>query len=326
MDWNTLTLPNSQFNKDLDAVYMSSLLRMQGMPLLHKSLGTNKNISGRGYIKEQVMAGNALFEEVAEGAQEAPLFNPREVTNWTVKVKLYKRGIKVTREAVDDDFKNWIPKWVEQLADSSVYTVERDFVDRNFNNGFTYDASRDKRDSKALYATDHPVGLDGGTIANAAGTPANLSESTLADAIASFTYTKNDDGFWVPTQITSFTLVVHASRVPYANQIVKSMSSMTAQANSGVRNLISDYTITVTTSPFLTGVNRWFLIANPIQGTTSDQTIEGTGTTGMVLLWKDMYALEQKVEQDPDVKKWIGRYRMTQYISDFRSAYGNNAS
>lgn len=326
MDWNTLTLPNSQFNKDLDATYISRLLRIQSMPLLHKSLGQSRNISGRGFIKEQVMAGNALFEEVAEGAQEAPLFSPREVTNWTVKVKLYKRALRVTREAIDDDFKNWVPRYVEQLAESSVYTVERDFVDRNFNNGFTYDSSRDKRDTKALYATDHPVGLDGATIANAAGTPANLSESTLADAIASFTFTRNDDGLYVPTQISSYTLVVHSSRVPYAQQLVKSMSTLTVNQNSGVMNLVAPYSIQVVTSPFLTGVNRWFLIANPTQGTGSDEVIEGTGSTGMVLLWKDMYALEPDVKVNPDVKYWIGRYRMAQYISDFRGAFGNNAS
>jgi hypothetical protein len=320
--WSTLTLPNSQYDKDVDKTYFSTLKGMwDGGDLLYRKVGFLRELK-RGFFRDIVVAGARLYEPAAEGVGEAKTYVPRKVADMRAELTTYKAALVITRENMDDDFKSYIGQYTAELARYGEYSIEQTFVNKflNITTGTVYDPTRDLRDGVSLYNVAHPVGLNGFVVSNLAATPSALSESSLAQALTSFTYTRNDDGLYLPQMIKKYWLVVHVSKMPTALQIVKSMSSLSDYKNDGVPSLINaiGLDIEVVTSPFLTSVDAWFLVA---QDTALDQ--QGRG---LVVAYKDMPKVEKKVNIDPDWVKYIGRFRLTMVATDYRSVYANEGA
>ena len=242
--------------------------------------------------------------------------------NPPTRLETKKLGLKVSRELQDDDLYGYVAKHSARLPDFTVRTIEQDFVDAFINTGFTYDSYRDQRDnfgaslSIPYYSASHRAGLSGKTYSNT-GTTAALSEATLAQAAYAWTGMVDDGGLVIPMIPTSFALIVHGTQIGKALQIVNSLSTLTANVNSGVKRLGGEFSFKVFMTPYQTSTTQWTLV--PLD---FDEENEG----GWDVIFRDTPVVETKTNQDPDWKKWIARTSYSNIVGSARAAYFNQGA
>lgn len=320
--WQTTTIPD-HFNGDFNKRYVEGYVKyLQSPNLLFRRLGNIIN-TNRPNWKGTITTLMGNWGEVAEGIQEAPPVRPEKVRDLNLRVRLIKGVLVVSRELFEDDKAsgyNYVNGLIPQFSQRGPKKMELDFVNAFINNGFTYDAERDLRDGVALYSTAHTAGNTGITYGNTPATAGALSESTLAQAIGYYwggIY--NDAGELDPMlDIKKFVLVVHPSKVIYAQQLVKSLSSTSDYKNSGVINPVSSangLNIEVLAAPFQTSPTQWSLFPE----TTNKE--DG----GLAILMRTAPGAPERIDrQNPDQVQWQGRMRYAMGSLNPRWAYSNS--
>lgn len=164
-------------------------------------------------------------------------------------------GFEVTETALEDDQYDQLVRAAEWLAFSARYVQEKQAA-APLNNGFTTETTPD---GKALFADDHVL-KGGGSARNELATPADLSASSLMQAmIDSQTETKLESG-QIVAPITGWNLVIPPGYEFLADRILMS-AGMPGTADNDRNPLKARRSISIVVNPHLTDTTAWFLLA-----------------------------------------------------------------
>lgn len=315
--WTTLTQDNTPYDADINKRAIGGARNhLASGKLLMTKLGNRININ-RPYYKSSVTVLDGQWQEIAEGIEERPTMNPRDVVNMQVRVKLYGAAIVVSKQRMNDEGYGYIQKLVPTMTERALERMEVDFYNMIMNvNPTTYDPYRDQRDGVSLYNVAHGAGVNGATYGNTPASGSPLSETSLSQAITYYMSIRNDAGDLAPWMGNKFVLVVHPSRYLYAQQLVKSLSSTADAKNSGVINPVSranGLEIEVVPGLYQVSTTAWLLAA---VGDNEDG--------GADIVVRDAPGAPVKnVKYNPDQIQWLSDMRYTLYVSDPRKFYYN---
>ena len=164
-------------------------------------------------------------------------------------------GFEVTQTALEDDAENLLQRAGEWLAFSARY-VEEGRAANPFNNGFTTETTPD---GVSLFNTAHPL-KGGGTAKNRPSTDADLSATSLTQAMIDLQTDQKDEAGHLSAPITSWTLYVPPALEFLAERLVKS-KQMPGVADNDVNPVNSRRTWDIVVNPRLSDADAWFLIA-----------------------------------------------------------------
>ena len=221
----------------------------------------------------------------------------------------YGLGFRVTKEMLEDDLYNIIQQMPSALADTIVRF--KDTVCANvFNNGFSSTGTdfMSGGDGQYLFDTDHPL-KGGGTCANTFSTQADLSVSSLEEAINIMRLTKGDRGeilditpkiLLVPPQLerTAWELVKSAGRPDTANR---------------ADNWLATQNLQIVVWSRLTDSDAWFLL--------TDKAYHN-------LIFYNRIDLETEMDRDFDTKdyKYSALTRFSVGWADWRGVFGSSGA
>lgn len=223
--------------------------------------------------------------------------------------KTYALGVSISKEMRDDSQYPEILNLAEMLGISSYWTVEL-YGHDVYNNGF--DTSRYVgRDSKALFATDHPLQGTGGTFANRPSVDADLSEAALEAAILNFDTQVNERG--MPIMMQPRTLLIHPSNRLLAKRLLESegfpyVSSLVTQPND--INPLRGEGLVPLSDPWLTDQDAWFILAEMSQ-------------LDIRFFWREMPDTKTWDDDDADATFHKIRQRHSNGFGDWRGTYGS---
>lgn len=313
--WTTLTRGDRDFDMDINKrSVVAARDHLRSDSVLFNKVGQAITIN-RPYYSERIDGLTGGVQEMAEGTQEAPPLTPVNVADIKLRPRLYGAGLNLSKERVDDAGlllpQSLVPKILERMFER----VEIDFQNLLINTATTFNAERDQRDGVALGSAAHPVGQTGTLSSNVAGTPSALSESSLSAAITSFMSIYDDNGDFAPRRPKKFLLLVHPTKMLYAMQLVKSLSSTADYKNSGVLNPVSSangFNIEVMPAWYQQSATQWTLIS-------VDQ-----GDSGLLVVMRQPPGAPQKiVRQNPDQVQWYSKMRYAIGFNDWRNVYVN---
>lgn len=165
-------------------------------------------------------------------------------------------GFEVTETALEDDEYEMLIRSGEMLAFSARYVQEKRAADV-LNLGFSTELTPD---GVSLFNTAHVL-KGGGTSRNMLTTDADLSITSLSDAMTDAqTQTKVESGQLV-SPITGWELVVPPANEMNAERIVNS-SGMPGTADNDINPVKKRRKISITVNPHLTDADSWYLIAS----------------------------------------------------------------
>lgn len=193
------------------------------------------------------------FSEIPEGS-EYSFVRSKQGASKTLTIKKYGLGFSISEEAVDDGKFDEIADMVKKLAKSGKETQEISAMDI-FNNGFT---SETTADGVAVFDTAHtlPSGLQ---FRNQLSSDADLSQTALDTMLSDFeTEFIGDSGIiYAPKPRV---LLVHPDNKRYAMELIGSeLKADTAENNL---NAFLQDGLRVVSSPHLTDLDAWFLLAD----------------------------------------------------------------
>jgi phage major head subunit gpT-like protein len=187
-------------------------------------------------------------------------------------VRTLALGVRVYMEDMEDDKYDVLSRLSDAVG--RAHKVSEEMARANLFNGAFLTAYRTGYDGKALCATDHPLqnqyalatAVTNTTLAsrtvstwsNAAGTPADLSYSTLTLGIAALRRTVTREGEF--TTIKPSILLVAPEYEAVAYEITKS-SDRPDTASRAISGL-TRWGLKVVTTPYLTATESWFLLAD----------------------------------------------------------------
>jgi len=207
-----------------------------------------------------------LFQQVAEG-QDYSFYKQNQGVSKTLSILKYGLGFSISEEAMDDGKIDFIADAVRKMAKSARETQEISAMNI-FNNGFSSETSAD---GQYVFDTDHtlPSGL---TFRNKLSVDADLSPSSLEQALVDCeSQFIGDSGiiYNIPMKI----LLVHPENKRYAKEIIG--SDLKADSADNNMNSLKQDGLIVVSSPHLTDVDAWFLLASPEQ--TGLRIVQRTG-------------------------------------------------
>jgi hypothetical protein len=194
-----------------------------------------------------------LFNEMAEGT-EYSYKRAKQGANKTFTVKKMGLGFSISDEAIDDGKIDLVAEMTAMLADSARETQEIDAMNI-FNNGFD---SETTSDGQYVFDSDHSL-PSGGTFRNKLSVAADLSDTSLRQAITDFeTVFVGDSG--IIKKMTPKILLVNPANRLYAKELVGSAGKPDTSDNN--MNPVKDEGLIVVSSPHLTDTDAWFLLAD----------------------------------------------------------------
>jgi hypothetical protein len=164
-------------------------------------------------------------------------------------------GFEVTQTALEDDYENILNRAGEWLAFSARY-VEEGRAANPFNNGFSTETSPD---GVALFHTAHPL-KGGSTARNRPATDADLSATSLLQAMVDTQTDFKDEAGHLAAPITNWTLLVHPAGEFVADRLLNSVG-LPESADNDRNPIKSRRTWDIVVNPRLTDSDAWFLIA-----------------------------------------------------------------
>lgn len=164
-------------------------------------------------------------------------------------------GFEVTQTALEDDAENILQRAGEWLAFSARY-VEEKRAANPFNNGFTTETTPD---GVSLFNTTHAL-KGGGTARNRPSTDADLSVTTLTNAMIDTQNEQKDEAGHLAAPINSWVLYIPPALEFLAHRIVKS-SGLQGTADNDTNALKDLRTWKIVVNPHLTDTDAWFLVA-----------------------------------------------------------------
>ena len=164
-------------------------------------------------------------------------------------------GFEVTQTALEDDAENLLNRAGEWLAFSARY-VEEGRAANPFNNGFS---SETTPDGVALFATNHAL-KGGGTAKNTLSTAADLSATSLTQAMIDLQTDQKDEAGHLASPVSSWKLIVPPALEFLANRLVAS-TGLPGSADNDINPIKMLRTWDVVVNPRLTDNDAWFLVA-----------------------------------------------------------------
>ncbi len=165
-------------------------------------------------------------------------------------------GFEVTQTALEDDAENLLQRAGEWLAFSARY-VEEKRAANPFNNGFTTETTPD---GVSLFNTAHVL-KGGGTARNRPATDADLSVTSLTNAMIDVQNEQKDEAGHLAAPINSWVLYLPPALEFLAHRIVKS-AGLQGTADNDTNALKDLRTWKIVVNPHLTDADAWFLVAS----------------------------------------------------------------
>ena len=164
-------------------------------------------------------------------------------------------GFEVTQTALEDDAENLLTRAGEWLAFSARY-VEEGRAANPFNNGFTTETTPD---GVSLFHTAHPL-KGGGTAQNRPSTDADLSATSLTQAMIDLQTDQKDEAGHLSAPINSWTLYIPPQLEFLAERLIKS-KQMPTSADNDINPIASRRSWEIVVNPRLSDPDAWFLVA-----------------------------------------------------------------
>lgn len=226
-----------------------------------KKVGTESDI-----YQSSELHDLTLFEAVPENSAYS-FDRAKQGAAKTFNITKYGAGFSITEEMMLYGKFNLIGDLVRMLAKSAKESQEVQAMNV-LNNGFTTETTAD---GVALFSTAHTL-PSGGTYRNKRASDADLSESSLQDAVADFkSQFVGDSG--IIYRVRPKILLVHTDSENAAHELVGSSLKPGGDLNN--INSIRRDGLTVIASPHLTDTDSWYLLADPME--TGLRVIERRG-------------------------------------------------
>jgi len=165
-------------------------------------------------------------------------------------------GFRVTQTALEDDVENILNRAGDWLSFSARY-VEEGRAANPFNNGFSTETTPD---GIALFATNHAL-KGGGTAKNTLSTAADLSATSLTQALIDLQTDQKDEAGHLANPVNDWILYVPPALEFLADRLLNSVGLPSSSDND--RNPIkSRRSWTIIVNPRLTDTDAWFLVAS----------------------------------------------------------------
>jgi len=232
-----------------------------------------------------------LFNEVPEGS-EYSFKRPKQGASKTLTVVKYGLGVSISEEMVADSKMDLIADMIKRLAKSGKESQEVSAMSP-FNNGFS-GGSETTADAVTVFNSAHTL-PSGGTFRNVLSTAADLSVSSLEQALTDFeTQFVGDSGIIYNMQPKM--LLVHSSNKRYAKELIG--SDLKADSADNNMNSFKEEGLMVVSSPHLTDTDAWFLVSAPAENglriisRTGIETKAGGPDVGFIndaILYKSRY-------------------------------------
>lgn len=238
-------------------------------------------------VKEE--GNQAYFSAMYQGYQ-------KEYRHYT-----YSIGAVITREMVEDDQYNVINQVPTFLA-RSMREVEEQVSHDILNNGYT--SGYTGADGQVLFSTAHPL-VGGGTLSNTLATAADLTMTSLENAIIDIMNFTNDQGLKMMAR--PVTLVVPTALAMTARKILETQYTVGSADND--KNIVASYNLKLVVSPYLTDSDQWQLVTDVPNG----------------LKFKVRREAELDRDNDFDTQnlKLLQTKRFSTGFTDFRGSYGS---
>jgi phage major head subunit gpT-like protein len=230
--------------KDKETIYP----RIYKVETSKKRKETDQSIAGIGMLVEKPEGEPLIYDDFTEGFDVDYIHTS------------YAKGLRFSRELIDDELYGVMAKRTQALSRSARYRKEYDHA-ALFNNA-TGTTVFTGGDGKALLATDHPLsGRPGETYGNCPASGTDLSLAALEVAETNFRRMKDDSGLLV--SFTPKTLLVPPELKFDAWEIINSIGKL-GTADNDKNYFQGKYD--VITWDFLTDTNAWFLLADKSDG------------------------------------------------------------
>ena len=220
--------------------------------------------------------------------------------------KTYALGYEITEEAIEDNLHTpeTFAKLPDALSGSAMETVEVTSANV-FNNGF----STNGFDAVPLFSTSHPL-LAGGTQSNKPSTDADLSVTSLINAITAFGQFIDEQGSH--RALTPEQLLVAVDNWAVAMELTNSEYKPYTANNE--RNAIQSKDLKPVINHYLTDSDAWFLLANK-----SEHHLK--------FFWRvRLGALRKSTDFDSTNLKHLARMRFSVGYSHYIGTYGTQGA
>ncbi len=264
----------------------------------------NVETSDRKSEKISQVSNFGLFSEKAEGAT-ITYDDPQQGYDIEAVHATYALGFRVTEEMYhDDQFRvmKRMPTMLSISAKETVETIAWSIINNGFSGSYTFG------DSKPLFATDHPL-LSGGTEQNTLTTAADLSATSLKQAIQDFEETTDHRG--LPLRLKPDILMVPPALEWTARELLH--SSYAANSDTGLSDMrinpLRERGITLFVNPYLTDPDSWYLI-----DTTHHQ---------LYFFWRKPMTFQSDTDFDTGDGLFKASMRFSRTAADWRGIYGS---
>lgn len=259
----------------------------------------NVETSTRKYEDDYGVSGFGLVPEKPEGVG---IFYDDPIPGYSKRYthSTFALGFRVTRELYEDDLYGIIRKMPKGLGKSMRLTVEIDGANV-LNNGFTAGATAGP-DGVALFSATHPL-TGGGTSSNTLAVAADLTETSLEQAIIDIAATTDDRGLL--QMIKGKKLVVSPSMAWTAARLLKSTLTP-ATPNNAINP--AEGIMPFIVNNYLTDTDAWFIYGDEHQ---------------VNWFWRRKPDFEQGNDFDTEDAKYKATARWSNGFSDWRGVYAS---
>jgi len=164
-------------------------------------------------------------------------------------------GFEVTQTALEDDVENILARAGDWLAFSARY-VEEGRAANPFNNGFGTETTPD---GLALFHTAHAL-KGGGTAKNRPSTDADLSATSLTQAMIDLQTDQKDEAGHISDPVTDWILYIPPTLEFLADRLVNSVG-LPGSADNDRNPIKARRSWSIVVNPRLTDTDAWFLVA-----------------------------------------------------------------
>jgi len=210
--------------------------------------------------------------------------SPKQLYDGSVTHVSYAQGVRITKEAMDDDEYGVFTKLPTAMGRGFAQRVETEAANC-FNNGFTTFTGAD---GVAMFSTVHPKNPDEATtyITNTPAAAADLSVASLKSAITAFENMTDERGLKFSQKAK--TLLVPSDLKWTAMEILE--SALEPYIVENTKNVLNN-SLSLVVWPYLSDADSWFML-----GDKADHTLN--------FFWRTKF----QVKRDSDFGSWDARY------------------
>lgn len=277
-------------------------LEYSQLPKVHERV-FEKMSSEKNFEEVLELAGVGLATSKTEGAMISYDSAKQGITQRFVHT-VYGKGMLLTREAIEDNqYLALAQIMTREIAKSLVHakdTIAANIFNRAFNSSYTL------ADGQQLCDTDHVVAT-GGTFKNKLTTNADLSETSLEQAIIDIYDLVGPDGLKI--DVTPRELLIPHNLIFDAHRLLKSELRPNSANNDA--NAARDMGMISEIIPWrrLTDTDAWFILTD--------------ARPGRVLYQRREPMMDSENDFDTQNAKFIGTERYSLGVADTRSVFGS---